>query len=156
MGRKIQIGVIGGREGDPKTLKTAEAVGREIASRDAVLVCGGMGGVMEAACRGAQEAGGLIVGILPVGKIDAANPWVDVVIPTDMGLARNVLIINSVAGVIAVGGKYGTLSEMAFALQKGIPVVSLHSWKVDENVVRAETAEGAVAELFDMIAKSSI
>lgn len=151
MGTKIQIGVIGGREGDPEIFKTAEAVGREIALRNGVLVCGGMSGVMEAACRGAQLSGGLTVGILPVGDAAAANPHVDVVIPTEMGLARNILIINSVSGVIAVGGKYGTLSEMAFALQKGLPVVSIQSWKVDDNVIQAESAEEAVDTLYKLI-----
>ena len=151
MKRKIQIGVIGGRRVSAEVLGLAEEVGREIARRDALLVCGGMGGVMEAACRGAKEVGGTTVGILPVLSADEANPYVDIRIPTGMGVARNAIIIHSCDGVIAVGGKYGTLSEMAFAKQRGIPLVSLRSWKFDESVVSAESAEEAVSILFQRI-----
>jgi len=150
---KRQIGVIGGREADAEILALAERVGEGIAERGAVLVCGGMGGVMEAACRGARTAGGTTVGILPVSSAERGNPYLDVVIPTGMGVARNAIIIQSCDGVIAVGGKYGTLSEMAFALHDGIPVVSLRSWEVDENIVRADTAEEAVDKVFSLIEK---
>ena len=151
MARRIQIGVIGGREVSSEILRFAEGVGREIARRGAVLVCGGLGGVMEAACRGAQEEGGTTVGILPVLSADDANPHVDISIPTGMGVARNALIINSCDGVIAIGGSYGTLSEMAFALQKGIPMVSLKSWIVDESIVTAESPKEAVSVVFQRI-----
>ena len=153
MSRKIQIGVIGGRRVSPSVLLFAEQVGEAIAARDAVLICGGLGGVMEAACRGAKKAGGTTIGILPVASPDKANSHIDISIATDMGVARNAIIIHSCDGVIAVGGKYGTLSEMAFALQKGIPVVSLKSWIPDPSVQSAETAEEAVELLFRKIDK---
>ncbi len=144
MSRKLQIAVIGGRDADENILRLAEETGREIARRKAVLVCGGMGGVMEAACRGAKSCGGETVGILPGPHAGDANPFVDVVIPTGMGVARNALVVGASDGAIAVGGRYGTLSEIAFALQKGIPVVSLESWEVDPLVLHAETAREAV------------
>ena len=106
---------------------------------------------MEAACRGAKEVDGTTVGILPVPSSDHANPYVDIPIPTDMGVARNAIIIHSCDGVIAVGGSYGTLSEMAFALQKGIPVVSLKSWHFDESMVSVESPHEAVERLFQML-----
>ena len=151
MNRYLQIGVIGGREGTEQDLTFAEEVGREIAGRGATLMCGGLGGIMEAACRGARSAGGLTVGILPLTEAEAANAFVDVVIPTGLGVARNAVIINACDGVIAVGGKYGTLSEMAFALQRGIPCVSLNSWEVDETVTMAQSAHEAVQKLFEAI-----
>ena len=143
--------MIGGREESDEVLRAAEQVGALIARRDAVLVCGGLGGVMEAACRGARKSGGTTVGILTMGDAAPANAYVDIVIPTDMGVARNAIIINSCAGVIAVGGSFGTLSEMAFALQRGIPIVSLHSWQVDPSVMVAESAEEAVGMLFERL-----
>jgi len=149
--KKVQVGVIGGNSGSEEVLKQAEIVGREIAKRGAVLVCGGMGGVMEAACRGAKSEGGITIGIIPTGNKNDANKYVDYVIATDMGMARNAIIINSVSGVIAVGGKYGTLSEIGFALQKGIPVVSLSSWTVTSDIIKADNADNAVSVLFDKI-----
>jgi uncharacterized protein (TIGR00725 family) len=151
MSRRVQIGVIGGRDVDPELLALAEEVGKEVAKRAAVLVCGGMGGVMEAACRGAKRAGGTTVGILPVSSPEESNAYLDVVIPTGMGVARNAVIIHACDGVIAVGGKYGTLSEVAFALHDGLPVVSLRSWEVDEKVVKAVTADEALEKLFQMM-----
>ena len=153
MGRKIQIGVIGGRQVSSDLLNDAEEIGRLIAIRKAVLICGGLGGVMAAACRGAMHVGGTTVGILPGSLSEDANPDVSIVIPTDMGVARNSIIIHSCDGVIAVGGKYGTLSEIAFALQKEIPVVSLKSWNVDENVIQANSPEEAVEKLFEKLGK---
>ena len=153
LARRLQIGVIGGREVAPEILNAAEEVGRQIGRRGAVLICGGMGGVMEAACRGAKEAEGTTVGILPVLSADDGNPHLDVVIPTGMGLARNAIIINSCDGVIAVGGKYGTLSEMAFALQKGVPLVSLESWDFDKSMHSVKSPQEAIECLFRMIEK---
>lgn len=151
MEKQIQIGVIGGRQVSAELLKDAEEVGRLIAKRKAVLICGGLGGVMAAASQGANREGGITVGILPGSQLEDANPDVSVVIPTDMGVARNSIIIHSCDGVIAVGGKYGTLAEMAFALQKGIPVVSLKSWNVDETVIQVNTAKEAVERLFEKL-----
>lgn len=154
MTRRIQIGVIGGRQVSKGMLKLAEEVGREIAQRNAILICGGLGGVMEAACKGAKEAGGLTVGLLPVSSTDEANPYVDIVIPTGMGVARNAVIIHACEGVIAVGGSYGTLSEMAFARQKEIPIVSLKSWQFDDTIRTAESPEEAVEFVFRQIERN--
>jgi uncharacterized protein (TIGR00725 family) len=151
MSRRIQIGVIGGRSAPRPILKMAEEVGLAVARKGAVIICGGMGGVMEAACKGAKKAGGTTIGILPAASPDKANPYVDISIATDMGVARNAVIIHSCDGVIAVGGQYGTLSEMAFALQKGIPIVSLKSWVPDESVQSAGSAEEAVKIIFQKI-----
>jgi uncharacterized protein (TIGR00725 family) len=154
--RRIQIGVIGGREAVPEILEAARQVGFLIAQKGAVLICGGLGGVMSAACRGAKEAFGLTVGILPMGQGDMANPFVDIVIPTDLGTARNAVVINACDGVIAIGGSYGTLSEMAFALQRELPIISLHSWEIDPSVIHANTPEEAVTRLFEDIDRRMI
>ena len=148
MERKIQIGMIGGREVTAEQLRLAEKTGELIARRGAVLVCGGLGGIMEAGCRGAKKGGGTTVGILPGIYIEDANPYVDIALPTGMGVARNSIIIHSCAGVIAVGGKYGTLSEIAFAFQKDIPVISLQSWDFDKTIQPASSPEDAVEMVF--------
>ena len=149
--RTLQIAVLGGRIESDDILKAAEETGRLIAERGATLICGGMGGVMEAACKGAKSAGGLTVGILPVTDANLGNAYLDVIIPTGMGDARNALIVNSVQGAIAVGGKYGTLSEIAYALQRNLPIASLHSWDVDPSVFQAQTARDAVDFIFTKI-----
>ena len=128
----------------------AEAVGSAVADAGAVLVCGGLGGVMEAACRGARTAGGLTVGLLPGDDRAAANEWVEVAIPTGLGEGRNLLVVRAAGAVIAVGGGWGTLSEVALALRVGKPVFSLESWLptlpgADEpGVVAAEDPAAAV------------
>jgi uncharacterized protein (TIGR00725 family) len=139
------IAVIGARECDPATARVAEEVGRRIAEAGFALVCGGLGGVMEAACRGAAAAGGLTVGVLPGESPASANRHVAVRLATGMGIARNVIIVRSAGAAIAVSGGAGTLSEMAYCLQLGVPVVSLGSWEVSDEVHRARTAEEAVA-----------
>ncbi|MBN1894471.1 TIGR00725 family protein [bacterium] len=139
-----QIAVIGGREEPESVLAVAQKLGMEIGKRGLILVCGGMGGVMEAACRGAKAAGGTTVGILPVSGLDQGNPYLDIVIPTGLGDARNAVLINSVRAVIAVGGRYGTLSEIAFALARGLPVASISSWEIDPAVYPARDALDAV------------
>jgi len=139
-----QIAVIGGRDETGPILALAEKVGMEIGKRGLILVCGGMGGVMGAACRGAKALGGTTVGILPVAGLDQGNPHLDIVIPTGLGDARNAVLINSVRAVIAVGGQYGTLSELAFALARGLPVASLKSWEIDPAVYPARDAADAV------------
>jgi uncharacterized protein (TIGR00725 family) len=135
------VAVIG--PGDEPTVAAAD-VGRLIAERGAVLVCGGRGGAMEAACRGAKEAGGLTVGILPGSDRSEANPFVDVVLPTGLGEARNALVVGAADAVIAIGGGYGTLSEIALALKAGKRVIGLETWEI-EGVVAAEGPEAAVA-----------
>jgi len=120
-------------------------VGRLLAERGAVLVCGGLGGTMEAACRGAKQAGGTTVGLLPGGSRSEANRFVDVAIPTGLGEARNALVVRAADAVVAVGGGYGTLSEIALALRAGKRVVGLGTWEID-GVVAADDPGAAVAE----------
>ena len=149
--RKKVIAVIGSREASPDELKLAEDVGRELAKQGAVLVCGGLTGVMEAVCRGASSAGGLTVGILPGDNAKTANPYVQVPIVTGMGYARNIAVIKSAQAVIAIGGSYGTLSEIAHALQSYIPVIGLGTWTISRNgqedtsIIRIEKPGDAVA-----------
>jgi uncharacterized protein (TIGR00725 family) len=141
------VAVVGPNEGTAEELAAAEAVGRELAGRGAVVVCGGLGGAMEAVCRGASEAGGATVGILPGGDRAAANRYVDIAIPTGLGEARNVVVVRAADALVAVGGGYGTLSEVALALKAGKPVVSLGSWNID-GVEKADTpGEAATAAL---------
>ena len=143
MSRQKYIGVIGAGECDAEFGRLAEAVGRQIAAGGAVLVCGGMGGVMEAACRGAKAAGGLTIGILPGQDRSAANSYVDFAVATGINEARNLAIIRTADALIAVGGSYGTLSEIGFALKAGKKVVGLKTWDI-KGIVPAETAEDAV------------
>jgi uncharacterized protein (TIGR00725 family) len=126
----VYLGVVGSGDADPVTDKSAEHIGREIAQAGAVLVCGGLGGVMEAASRGAFEAGGLTIGLLPGIDRTAANRWIGVAIPTGLGELRNGLIVHACDALIAVGGEYGTLSEVAFALKLGKPVVGVTTWSL--------------------------
>jgi uncharacterized protein (TIGR00725 family) len=135
------VAVIG--PGDEPIVAAAE-VGRLLAERGAVLVCGGLGGVMEGACRGAKEAGGLTVGILPGADRADANPFVDVVLPTGLGEARNALVVEAADVAIAIGRGYGTLSEVALALKAGKRVIGLDTWEI-EGVTVAEGPETAVA-----------
>ena len=137
------IGVIGAGECDAELGKLAEAVGRGIAEAGAVLVCGGMGGVMEAACRGAKVAGGLTIGILPGPERSGANRHVDIAIATGINEARNLAIIRTADALVAVGGSYGTLSEIGFALKAGKRVVGLKTWDI-KGMVPAASAEEAV------------
>jgi hypothetical protein len=124
------VAVIGGGRATAEEAAAAEAVGQALAEAGAVVVCGGRGGVMEAACRGAKVAGGLTIGILPGARRDEANPYVDVPIVTGLGTARNAVIAQTAQAVVAVGGSYGTLSEIALALVFGVPVVGLETWEV--------------------------
>jgi uncharacterized protein (TIGR00725 family) len=139
-----QIGIIGSRSCTNEIASIAQRTGSLIASREAILICGGREGVMEAAARGAQTAGGLTVGILPGPSKTEANPFIDVKIPTDMGYARNAIIARAADCLIAIAGEYGTLSEIALALQIAKPVVTLASkWKI-EGTVTADSPETAV------------
>ena len=143
MSRQKYIGVIGAGECDVELGILAEAAGRGIAEADSILVCGGMGGVMEAACRGAKAAGGLTIGILPGQDRSGANSYVDFAVATGINEARNLAIIRTADALIAVGGSYGTLSEIGFALKAGKKVVGLRSWDI-KGIVPAATAEEAV------------
>lgn len=144
------IAVIGSASCNAQVGAVAEEVGREIARRGAVLVCGGRGGVMEAACRGAKAEGGTTVGILPGADRREANAYVDIPIATGLGEARNTIVVRAADAVIAVSGGHGTLSEIGFALKMGRPVVGLGTWEVvqdgqpDRAVVQAATASQSV------------
>lgn len=144
MTERVLIGVVGSGEEDPELSRIAEELGAQIAGRGAVLVNGGLGGVMLASAKGSKRAGGLTVGILPGRDVKEANPYIDIPIPTGMGEMRNALVVRASMGVIAVGGGYGTLSEIAFALKTGKPVVGINSWEVSEDIVRAEDPAQAV------------
>ena len=127
------IAVIGGSQCSSQEARLAEEVGRELAKRGVTLVCGGLGGVMEAACRGASSEGGVTIGILPGENRQAANPYVQFPIVTGIGYARNVAVVKSAQAVIAISGSYGTLSEISHALQSGIPVIGLNTWSLSKN-----------------------
>jgi uncharacterized protein (TIGR00725 family) len=134
--------VVGPGDASAEELAAAEAVGRALAARGAVVVCGGLGGAMEAACRGAKEAEGTTVGILPGSERGQANAYVDVAVATGLGEARNVLVVRAADALVAVGGGHGTLSEIAFALKAGKRVVGLRSWEI-EGVQPAASPEAA-------------
>ncbi len=155
--KKRFIAVIGGSDCTPEEARLAEEVGRELARKDAILVCGGLGGVMEAACRGASAGGGLTIGILPGGSRQTANPYVQIPVVTNLGEARNVIVVKSAEAVIAIGGGYGTLSEIGHALRNGIPVVGLNTWSLsrngqtDNSIILAQNPADAVNKALNMI-----
>lgn len=145
------IAVVGPGEADTATCDRAEIVGQAVATAGADLVCGGLGGVMEAACRGARSAGGRTIGILPGGERAGANPHVDVVIPTGLGEARNVVVVRTADALIAVSGGWGTLSEIALAAKLARPIVGVGTWRVrlpdgsDDGLARTDDPAAAVA-----------
>jgi uncharacterized protein (TIGR00725 family) len=144
--------VVGPGRAEAREVAWAEDAGAAIADAGAVLVCGGLGGVMEAACRGARSRGGMTVGLLPGLDREDANGWVVVAIPTGLGEARNALVVRAADAVVAIGGAWGTLSEIALALKAGRPVIGLATWELMragesvEGVIRAEDAARAVEE----------
>jgi uncharacterized protein (TIGR00725 family) len=157
MGKRRFIAVVGGSECSPQEARVAEEVGREIARHGVTLVCGGLGGVMEAACRGASSQGGLTIGILPGDNRGSANPFVQIPIVTNLGEARNVIVVKSAQAIIAIGGGYGTLSEIAHALRNCIPVIGLNTWALsrdsqpDTSVIPAKTPAEAVRKALSLI-----
>jgi hypothetical protein len=136
--------------------KLAETVGALLAERGATIVCGGLGGVMEAVCRGAKSKGGLTIGILPGADASTANPWIDIPIPTGMGEARNAVVARSAQALIAIGGGYGTLSEIAYALKSSIPIIGFNTWSLSRNgrqdgsIIRVESATAAVEKAISL------
>lgn len=138
------VAVVGPSEATEAEESIARAVGAGLAREGAIVVTGGRGGVMAAACRGAAEAGGTALGILPGTSREEANEWVTVAIPTGLGELRNGLVVRSADAVVAVGGAYGTLSEIALALKQEIPVIGLDTWQID-GVQRVGSPEEAVA-----------
>ena len=155
--KKRFIAVIGGSDCTPEEARLAEEVGRELARKDAILVCGGLGGIMEAACKGASAGGGLTIGILPGGSRQTANPYVQIPVVTNLGEARNVIVVKSAEAVIAIGGGYGTLSEIGHALRNGTPVVGLNTWSLsrndrpDNSIVLAKNPVDAVNKALNMV-----
>ena len=146
------IAIVGPGSAEAAELEAAEEAGAAIAEAGAGLVCGGLGGVMEAACRGARSRGGLTLGLLPGSDRDAANGWVVVAVPTGLGEARNALVVRADDAVVAIGGGWGTLSEIALALKTGVPVVGVGTWEpaiggaAPEVIVAADGPREAVAE----------
>jgi len=160
MGKRIlKIGVLGPHQCSEKERRMGYEVGAGLAQAGAVLVCGGLGGVMEAACRGASAEGGTTIGILPSEDSLSANPHVQIAIATGMGYARNIVVAKSARAVIAVGGSYGTLSEIGYALQGGIPVIGLNTWSLsrngreDRSIITAQSPAEAVEKALELASK---
>ncbi len=144
------IAVIGDSSCSMEEAELAETVGEQLAERGATVICGGLGGVMEAVCRGAKSKGGLTIGVLPGEDASMANRYIDIPIVTGVGYARNMAVVKSAQAAIAIGGNYGTLSEIAYALKKGIPVIGLNTWSLSRNgrgsdpIIRVRNAVEAV------------
>jgi len=145
------IAVIGGAETSQKNLKVAEEVGALIGKSGSILITGGLGGVMEFASKGAKEAGGLVIGILPGIDKRMANEYVDIPIVTGMNQARNIIIARTCDCTIAIDGKYGTLSEIAYCLMLNVPVIGINTWEIDAPIIRVKTAKEAVAKAFEVM-----
>ncbi len=147
------IAVVGPGEADDELCRVAHDVGAFVAGRGDVVVTGGLGGVMAAASRGARDAGGLVVGLLPGADVEAANDAVTVALPTGLGEVRNALVVRAADAVVAVGGSWGTLSEIALAMRSGTPVVCIGGWRVSDHsgaTVPLPTAASA-AEAVDAV-----
>ena len=138
------IGVIGASMADDELSAIAEEVGRELAIREVAVVCGGLTGVMESVCRGASAEGGVTIGIIPSDNRQDANPYVQIPIVTGIGMARNSVIAKTAEAFIAIGGQFGTLSEIAYALSMGKTVVSIRSWDLDK--ASTEPLDGLIQE----------
>lgn len=155
--RPVMVGVIGASRPDRRAARDAYEVGRLVARRGAAIICGGLGGVMAEAARGAREEGGLTIGVLPGEDRRQANPHICIPIVTGMGYARNIMIVRSAHALIAIGGSYGTLSEIAYALNLGVPMVGLGTWdigSIDRGGAGFETAKTpgeAVEKAFDTL-----
>jgi uncharacterized protein (TIGR00725 family) len=143
------IAVVGASQPTESQERAAEEVGRALGAAGAVVITGGRGGVMAAASRGAREAGAIVVGMLPGGDRRDANPWVTVALPTGLGELRNGLVVRAADAVVAVGGAYGTLSEIALALAAGTPVVAVDSWPID-GVEPAESPAAAAERALEL------
>jgi hypothetical protein len=149
------IGVIGSHRIETKVEELAYKLGKNIAKVGAMLVCGGLSGVMEAVAKGAREAGGITIGIIPGEDKTEANPYIDIVIPTGLGLARNTLVVRTADVIIALPGEYGTLSEIAFALNINKPVIGLDTWDIP-GVVKVKTPEEAIERAKEKLKSNAI
>jgi hypothetical protein len=154
MAPRLAVAVIGAGDAPPEVCALAREVGRLLARRDAVLICGGRAGVMEAAAAGAQAAGGHTIGILPTYDRASANPHIEFAIATGMGQARNAIVVASAAAVIALPGEGGTLSEIGLALKLKRPVVALGAWPGINGIRHASTPAEAVALALDLAAQA--
>ncbi|MCK4301832.1 MAG: TIGR00725 family protein [candidate division Zixibacteria bacterium] len=137
--RKPMIAVVGAGKCSKKLRDMAFIVGKYVAENGGIIVCGGMGGIMEGAARGAKEAGGVTIGILPTSNKEDANEFIDYIIPTGFGEARNIMVVRSADAVVAFPGKFGTLIEMAFALNAKKPVISVNAWKLGDEINQVDT-----------------
>jgi len=152
------VGVVGSSKAEPELLRLAEEVGVEIARNGAAVVCGGLSGVMEAVCRGARSVGGLTIGIIPSDNKEDANQYVQIPIVTGMGMGRNIMLVKTADVLIAVGGEFGTLSEIAQALNLGKKIIGLRTWKLEKahtkqipNLVEVDSPKKAVALALEAI-----
>ena len=150
--QKLLIGVIGGHDCNRKTAKLAKELGRQIANLGAILVCGGLGGIMEAVAKGAKQSGGVAVGILPGEDRRDANKFIDIPIATGLGYTRNTLVTTASDVIIALPGRYGTLSEIGFALNAKKPVIGLGSWDI-EGVIKVQSVRKAIEILREIVKK---
>ena len=148
----MRIGVIGASRCNKKIARIAYQVGKEIAKRGAILICGGLGGVMEEAARGAKKNRGLTIGILPGFSASDANPYIDIPIVTGMDHGRNIIVVRSCHALIAIGGREGTLSEIAFALKLMIPLIGIETWEI-KGAIKAQDAKDAVRKAFQALKK---
>lgn len=150
--RKKVISVIGGHNCKEEVEELAQNLAKNLAKVVDILVCGGLSGTMEAVCKGFKAGGGLTIGIIPGYDKNEANPYVDIVIPSGLGLARNVLVVKSADVVVALPGKAGTLSEIAYCLQFGIPIISLKSWDIP-GVIKVNTVDEAIEKVKEIFKK---
>lgn len=158
----IKIGVIGGENPKESILNAAYEIGREIGRNNCTLICGGLSGIMEYACKGAKEENGLTIGILPGTDPASANRYVDIPIVTGIGYARNIIVVLSSDVIIAIDGSYGTLSEIAYALQFKKPIIGLYTWdfqyELEEKIpiIRADSPKSAVSLAISILHSSKV
>lgn len=148
---KDLIGVIGAGDCSSEIYKQAEELGQLLGGYGYTIICGGLGGVMEAVCKGAKTSNGTTIGILPGNDNSGANSYVDIPIATGIGIGRNIIIVRTASIIIAVDGMYGTLSELAFALQLNKPVIGLNSWDVSDNILQVKTPKEAVLKVKELL-----
>lgn len=152
--RKPLIAIIGGGECSPQQAELIAETAKKVAKNGGNIVCGGLGGTMEAAARGVREGGGLAIGILPGSSKSEANSFIDVALPTGIGEARNVLIVRAADAIIAFEGKYGTLSEISFAMVSGKPVIAVSAWKDIPEIIQVESPDEAARVALQMARES--
>jgi uncharacterized protein (TIGR00725 family) len=148
--RKIIVGVIGGHSCTEEVEQLSQNLGKKLAKVVDFIVCGGLSGIMKAVCQGFKTGNGVTIGIIPSYYKKDANPYIDIIIPTGLGLARNVLVVKAADVVVALPGEAGTLSEVAYCLQFGIPVISLQSWDIP-GVIKVKTVEEAVEKVREIL-----